>query len=571
MTGLKANVARRTVLGAGGAAGAFIWLGGVARASDTPVVTTEHGKVAGFCERGVLTFKGIPYGDTPAGRARFMAPRKAQPWVGVRNCTDYGPTAPPMAVWFEAPPFVDDLRGGMAPPYPPASSEDCLNLNVWTPAASDGRKRPVLVWLHGGGFFTGNTTDVRTNGANLAKIGDVVVVSVHHRLNVLGYLDLSTIGGPRYKESGQAGMLDLVLALEWVKANIAEFGGDPGNVTIFGQSGGGQKVCNLMAMPAAKGLFHKAIIQSGVGIKALSKELGAKLATDFLQEVGVSASQLDKLEEMPFEHLIQATFELAKRYPRYPEISMGEVIGFQPVMDGEIISHHPFYPGASPLAEGVPLMIGSTLTEASVFSTGEKFEMTERGFLEEAERLGGGSAGARKLAQMYNAEWPDMKPHERFFIMASDRDTYVPSTVIAERQARNGAKVFLYRFDWMTPVSGGRLMAPHGIEVPFVFNNVRNPAVSPIIGDDPRSFFLSDVMAKAWATFAWNGDPNHDALPQWPAYSEGNRSTLVFGKTTNVRRNLSEDARKFFSQVSPGGWLMPPRTASESAIPDRRE
>jgi para-nitrobenzyl esterase len=326
-----------------------------------PVVDTASGKIRGAAVGGIKAFKGIPYGASTAGTNRFMPPHKPAPWGGVREAVDWAGHAP-QAFFGRRRPEVSHLA---PPPDTVPVSEDCLTLNLWTPGLDAG-KRPVMVWFHGGAFSYGSANTPRTAGANLARRGDVVVVTVNHRLNVFGFLDLSEIGGAEFVHSGNVGVLDLVAALEWVRENVARFGGDPGNVTIFGQSGGGGKVSALLAMPAAKGLFQRAIVMSGAGIRMAEHDRATKLAEAVLGEVGLKANQLDKLQAVPFERLI-AAIEPAQKKLAPVGFRLLDRYGFGPVVDGHDLPRHPFDPTAPDLSDDVPVMVGGTRDENALF------------------------------------------------------------------------------------------------------------------------------------------------------------------------------------------------------------
>ena len=321
----------------------------------TPVtVETAYGRVRGTDAAGIKVFKGIPYGASTAGKNRFMPPAAPAKWTGIRDAVAYGPSAPqrePGAGRSASPLAV--AAAGL-----PAESEDCLVLNVWTPALGDGRKRPVMFWCHGGGFSTGSGSSPVTEGANLARRGDVVVVTINHRLNVLGFTALEDAGGSEFAGSGDAGMLDIVFALGWVRDNIARFGGDPGNVMIFGQSGGGRKVATLLAMPSAKGLFHRAIIESGATLKLVEREQGARVAHELMSTLGIAKGQVRELQKVPLDKMMAAYFQVVRR------MNVDQMTqGFSPLVDGKFIPQHPFHPVASSVSADVPLMLGSTRTE----------------------------------------------------------------------------------------------------------------------------------------------------------------------------------------------------------------
>src|SRR3984885_13995120 len=335
----------------------YAWAAGL---SD-PVVETTSGKISGAVVDGISAFKGVPYGASTAGANRFMPPQKPQPWAGVRAAVDWAGHAP-QAYAGPRRPEVTALSG--TPDKVPVS-EDCLTLNVWTPGL-DASKRPVMVWYHGGAFSYGSANTPRTDGARLARRGDVVVVTVNHRLNIFGFLDLAELGGENFAHSGNTGVLDLVASLEWVRDNIARFGGNPDNVTIFGQSGGGGKVSALLAMPAAKGLFHRAIVMSGAGVRMADPKRSTKLAEAVLAVLGLTTRDLDKLQEVPIKDMIAAIQPAQEKLAPVP-YRLLDRYGCGPVVDGHDLPHLPFDPKATDLSADVPVMVGGTKDENALF------------------------------------------------------------------------------------------------------------------------------------------------------------------------------------------------------------
>jgi para-nitrobenzyl esterase len=331
--------------------------------TQKPVVEITSGKLRGTSAAGVYAFKGVPYGASTAGRNRFLLPQLPQPWSGERDALAYAGHAPQSPNRPKRRPELDTILG---PADATPEGEDCLTLNVWTPGLGDGAKRPVMVWLHGGGFAYGSANRAVTDGANLVRRGDVVVVGVNHRLNILGFLHLGDIAGPAWAHSGNAGALDLIAALRWVRENIDRFGGNPGNVTIFGESGGGGKVSVLLAMPAARGLFHRAIIQSGAAIRVSTRERANALAEAVLKEVGVGRAQCDRLQALPAEQLLAAMAPASRAVGRtkWPLLDRYD---FGPVVDGSDLPHHPGEPSAPEIADDIPLMIGGTKEESAFF------------------------------------------------------------------------------------------------------------------------------------------------------------------------------------------------------------
>jgi para-nitrobenzyl esterase len=498
------------------------------KAETNPSVQTTAGKVRGSVQAGVNVFKGVPYGASTAGGMRFQPPAKPKPWTGVRDAFDLGPVAPQLLMNLS--PEILALFEGMLSDAP--MGEDSLCLNVWSAGLGSAHRRPVMVWLHGGAFTSGSGGSPIYDGTALAAKHDVVVVTVNHRLNVLGYLYLAELGGEKYADSGNAGMLDIVAALEWVRDNIAAFGGDPGNVTIFGESGGGMKVATLMAMPSAKGLFHRAIAQSGAFLKAMPRQQATRRAEAFLTKLGLKSSQVDELEKMPVDRLLEAMSAIP-----------GGALALAPVADGRSLPGDPFDPVAPAISANVPLLIGSNATEMTLLEPPPD-AMDDATLLERVkQRMRIDDAAAGPLIAAYK------KVHgsniEAYLALESDRFMRINSILQAERKAAQAtAPAYMYYFTWKTPALNGRLRSPHAVEIPFVFDNV--DSWKGLTGDGGDRYALATKMSSAWAAFAHTGNPSHGGLPGWPTYSAARRATMIFDNECKVSDDPGREERLAF-------------------------
>jgi para-nitrobenzyl esterase len=475
-----------------------------------------------------------------------MPPQKPEPWSGVREAVDWAGHAP-QAFAGRRRPEVSALSG--TPDKVPVS-EDCLTLNVWTPGL-DAAKRPVMVWYHGGGFSYGSANSPRTDGANLARRGDVVVVSVNHRLNIFGFLDLAQLGGEEFAHSANAGVLDLVAALEWVRENVANFGGDPGNVTIFGQSGGGGKVSALLAMPVAKGLFQRAIVMSGAGIRMAEHERATKLADAALGEVGLTAKQLDQLQALPVERLLAAIEPAQKKLGPAP-FKLLDRYGFGPVVEGHDLPHHPFDPMATDLSDGVPVMVGGTKDENAIFLAPDDVvwnrTLREDELKTRVAEVAGGDTDA--VLALYRRMHPGMNPAELLIEITTDARFWVRSVLLAERKAAKGkAPVYMYSFNWQTPVFDGKLMSQHALDVPFVFDTL---TATGITGHSPAAPPIAAAESATWAAFARSGTPDNKVIPHWPAYTAADRATMMIDTEWRVQNDPQHEARLLWTKIALG-------------------
>jgi para-nitrobenzyl esterase len=497
------------------------------------VTNTNAGKVRGYVNNTIYTYKGIPYAEAK----RFELPQKTKAWQGVRSSMSYGPVAPLM----DATTSVQDEGEFVFHHDWGYTNENCLVLNVWTPGINDGKKRPVMFWIHGGGFTAGSSQELPSyDGESLAKKGDVVVVSINHRLNILGFLDLSAYG-EKYKHSANASILDIKASLEWVKDNIANFGGDANNITIFGQSGGGAKVNTLMAMPAAKGLFHKAINLSGsFRMAMLDKATTQSITAEVLKELKLEPAQVDELQKISFTALSDAGKKALKTIEAKMKADGKPVQGFGlswgPSQDGEDLPYQLFSKEAFELSKNIPLMIGTTKNEFNPFMNGAFTNASLEKVTELIKKQRGDKADAY-IAAVKKAYPNDTRPSDLL-----DVDfTFRPGAVYQanEKAAINAAPVYMYLFTWQSPIMDGKYKAVHCMDIPFAFNNIHR--CHEMTGSNKDAYALADKISSAYIQFAKNGNPNHKGLPNWPAYSVGKTATMHFNNTCEVKPQLDKD------------------------------
>ena len=520
---------RRTFLGSASLAAAGL-VSRTAAAADIkgaatgPVAETASGKVRGAVINKVNAFKGISYGASTEGANRFMPPVKPKPWTGVKDAMEWGPEAP-QGPHTEIPEVLATVPKG-------SISEDCLHLNVWTNSLHG--KRPVMVWFHGGGFTSGNGSYTMYDGANMARKHDVVVVTLNHRLNSFGFLYLAEIGGARFAQASNVGMLDGVAALEWVRDNIANFGGDPHNVTIFGQSGGGGKVSTLLAMPSAKGLFHRAIVQSGSNLKGVARADATKTAQTLMAKLNVKTAE--DLQKVPMDQLVAATLGT-------------QGLRLSPVTDGKSLPVDPFDPTAPEIAADVPLLVGTTQFEVNFFPTTKLDPIDDAALhaaVKQATRLNDGDTD--KLIGVYRKGRPKATNIDISQIIASD-NFRAPVITEAERKSAQKAPVYSYYFTWASPVHEGKLKAFHTLEIPFVFANVDEAKSMTGTGQD--RYALQDKMSGAWAAFARTGNPNHKGLASWPQFKPDARATMVFDNECKVVNDPHGEERVALASTRP--------------------
>lgn len=511
--------------------------------AEATLAQTTGGSVAGYIDNGIFTYKGIPY----AKAERFMPPVPADKWEGVRSCRAYGPTCPQgkrMGWYSDEQAFSFNWNDG----FP---DEDCLRVNIWTPGINDGKKRPVMVWLHGGGYSAGSGQELPSyDGRNLAEKGDVVVVTLNHRLNVLGFLDLSAYG-EKYAHSGNSGLLDLVAALEWVQENIANFGGDASNVTIFGQSGGGGKVSTLLATPAAKGKFHKAIVQSGAMLRTMDSRWSRRIGAAVVEELGITPCRIDEISKVPFEDLLAAGEKvIARLKPEAEKQGFASFIfGWAPTVDGSVLPRQPFDPQAPEQSKDVPMMIGTTIHEFSLSTYVPQLRTIDKSAAIEYLKTKYGEK-TEEFLRLFESTYPDYQPKDLIDTDFTFRPSAIEQAMIKARQG--GAPVYTYMFAWESPVLDGILRSTHCMEIPFVFNNADIHA--SMTGGGKDALELAEKMSQAWINFARTGDPNTEDLPQWPAYNCSEGAAMIFNDDCEVRYNHDKELINFIRQFPTRGF-----------------
>lgn len=541
---------RREVLRYCVGATAMISIPGASFAAERPrsvVVETAHGKLRGLVEKGVATFKGVPYGQSTAANNRFLPPQRLNPWAGVRDATRLGhpcvQTNPDFPVW------LDPMPG----------SEDCLALNVWSPArAHPASKLPVMVWLHGGGYTFGSAGAPLYDCGNLARIGNIVAVGINHRLQAFGYSDVSAHGGPRFAASGNAGQLDILAALDWVRTNIENFGGDPDNVTLFGQSGGGAKISTLMGMPASTGLFHRAIVQSGSVFRYRSKEEAEATSNRMFSILGIQRNDMAALQAVPADVLVRCGVQIMSE-----AVGIGDPsLKYAPVIDGDDFPKEIWRTNAPEGTRSIPLLLGSTCDETIIYMSDEARkgiaddEALARAVVDGTPAYAPNKEHVAELIPFYRKATPESTYFELAVQMSTDLSYWKEAVHQAELQSSAGAPVFMYRCDWRTPCFGAK-WAPHAVEIPFVMGHEHYGSAwdgkdtdQARAEADPEGvrFKLGSRMLAAWVNFARMGDPSLPDLA-WPAYTHKSRSTMIFDRETKVLDNPRSEMRTLLRSV----------------------
>jgi para-nitrobenzyl esterase len=514
-----------SILGAAAATGIlFPGNGYSAMVNDFPMADTVYGRVRGMNVSGINTFRGIRYGASTAGANRFMPPVKPSPWKDMYDAFAYGPASPqtpgdPTDPYVQSVDWDAHVKAGI--------SEDCLFLNVWTPGLNDGGMRPVFFYIHGGGFTNGSG-GITFDGDPLARMGNAVVITVNHRLGPFGFMDLSKVtNSPKFASSGVVGMLDLVAALEWVRDNITRFGGNPGNVTIFGQSGGGAKVSTLMVMPSAKGLFHKALVQSGSTLTLGARERNMEQADKLISELGVNKAKPEDIQKVPWDAILEAKSNT----------------GFSPIVDGVVIPKNPFDPQAPEISADVPLIVGYAREDSSVrdLKIPELTEETLTKWVQESYK-----DNASLILTTYRKVYPNASPLQIQSRIRTDARTRKSATIMVERKSmQNRGKAYLYLVEWPSPAYEGRFGACHGVDLGLVLGNARNL----IAGNSLEARKMADVVGSAVVSFGKTGNPNCDKVPVWPAYDKDNRATMIFDIESRVENDPTKELRLLWDKI----------------------
>ena len=505
-------------------------------------VETRYGKIRGSSDGGVHVFRGIPFARPPVATRRFRPPEPPEPWPGLRDCRSFAPVAPqqfsPLSALYPAP--IEE------------QSEDCLYLNVWTPS-TDGTPRPVLVWIHGGRFSEGGAALPDTNGRRLARRGDVVVVSIQYSMGALGFLHLGDLRGADPRGASNLGLLDQIAALEWVREEIDAFGGNPSNVTIFGGSAGGTSVASLLAMPRARDLFQKAIIQSS-HYTALDRQAATRVAQCLLEELEIEERDSVKLRDIPLDSLVRAQRRTEERL----EAGFADLV-FQPVADGELLPKAPLEAVREGAVAPIPLLVGSNLDEMTILDAVDPTlrNLDEAGLIERMERSlpaqhPSGTSFARRALEVYRCSRERRAlsgPAELWCALESDRRFHYTTSRMAELHAALEPRTYMYQFRWTPPATHSRLGAFHGLEVPFVFGTLEEHSLHGVVPKSHEATALARRVQDAWIAFSRTGDPSHPGLGSWPAYAAPRRATMILDESPRTEDAPLENARLFWQEV----------------------
>ncbi len=496
---------------------------------DDIIVETTHGKVRGYSRRGVIKFKGIPYATPPIGNLRFKAPAPVEPWSDVRDATKYSPVAP------QPPSALEALFGEQMP----QSEAECLTLNIWTPRLDNG-KRSVMFWIHGGGFITGNGASL--DGSRLVLRGNVVVVSINYRLGYLGFLYMPEVPDT----NANVGLLDMIAALKWVKENISLFGGNPNNVTIFGESAGGFAVSSLLAMPAAKRLFHRAIPQSGAAHKlGFNPIAGIKVYENLLKDLGLKKGDIEALRKVPTEKFIVPQDTILR-------IQEG-VLRLGPVVDKMTLPDHPLDAIRKGFAKDIDIFIGSNLDESKLWLmwTPQANELTEEKLLQNVNNLMTYSKKDEKKSKELIEIYRKLRKTPRNIMDAISTDYMfrIPAIQLAKAQCEYQPNTYMYLFAWKSPMEGGKYGAVHALELPFVFGLLGNQDIGFFPRKTDETQNLSEKMMDAWISFAHNGNPNHNNIPELPSYDKEKRSTIIFDKEITIEEDPYSNERMAWDSI----------------------
>jgi para-nitrobenzyl esterase len=496
------------------------------------IVETRYGKVQGSEQGSIGVWKGIPFAQPPTGQRRFRAPQPPEPWTGVREATTFSPMAPQVPEVGAS--MVGAIGADRAVEQRPMS-EDCLYLNIWSPGA-DQQKRPVMVYIHGGAFTLGSASDPWYDGTSFAANHNIVVVSLNYRLGILGFIYLKDLAGADASYTGNCGLLDQIAALQWVRENIAAFGGDPDQVTVMGESAGAMSIGALLGMPEAKGLFQRAILQSGGASNLVTRLQATHVAQALLAKLGLETAQLSALADVPLETLLKIQPELGREF--------GDILAYSPMIDGETLPQHPSAMIAQGSAANVAILAGTNRDEWRLFalmSGGPKVDEVQ------LEQIFGDEA--RQALTLYTEERADTSPELAWIDIMSDMVFRMPAIRLAEGQVRQGAPVWMYRFDWESPAFGGVLGAAHAMDIPFVFNTLDVGLSRTFTGDSPSRQKLADLMHASWAAFIRSGNPAIASLPAWPPYDLERRVTMIWSSAPHVVDNPQGQVRALWEQV----------------------